>query len=90
MGVREYICGWYFKRQNGRQTLAVIPVQHGSGRERSSSEQMAKALLELLWTERKESVLIAIELIKCFFRIKTNETQSDTVTIQAKMDKANC
>ena len=67
MGVQEYFCGWYFKCQNGRQTLAVIPVQHGSGRERSSSEQMAKALLELLWTERKESVLIAIDLIKCFF-----------------------
>lgn len=51
---------------------------------------MAKALLEHLWTERKESVLIALDLIKCFYKEeKSNETQSDTVTIQAKLDKAN-
>lgn len=51
---------------------------------------MAKALLEHLWTERKESVLIALDLIKCYYKEeKSNETQSDTVTIQAKLDKAN-
>ena len=51
---------------------------------------MAKALLEHLWTERRKSVLIAIDLIKCYYKEeKSNETQSDTVTIQAKLDKAN-
>ena len=51
---------------------------------------MAKALLEHLWTERKESVLIALDLIKYYYKEeKSNETQSDTVTIQAKLDKAN-
>lgn len=46
--------------------------------------------LEHLWTERKESVLIALDLIKYYYKEeKSNETQSDTVTIQAKLDKAN-
>lgn len=40
IGVREYFCGWYFKCQNGRQTLAVIPAEHGVGRERSGSVQL--------------------------------------------------
>ena len=36
----ERVCGWYFKCQNGRQTLAVIPAEHGCGRERGCSVQL--------------------------------------------------
>ncbi|MCH5315099.1 MAG: recombinase family protein [Eubacterium sp.] len=51
---------------------------------------MAKALLEHLWTERKESVLIAIDLIKRYYRDeRTTEGKSDVVALQAKLEKAN-
>lgn len=51
---------------------------------------MAKALLEHLWTERKESVLIAIDLIKRYYRDeRTTEGKSDIVALQAKLEKAN-
>jgi DNA invertase Pin-like site-specific DNA recombinase len=51
---------------------------------------MAKALLEHLWTERKESVLIALDLIKCYYKEeKHTEGKLDGATIQAKLDKAN-
>lgn len=38
--MRETFCGWYFKCQNGRQTLAVIPAEHGRGSQRSGSVQL--------------------------------------------------
>lgn len=51
---------------------------------------MAKALLEHLWTERKKSVLIAIDLIKHYYKEESSrENQSDAVVVQAKLDKAN-
>ena len=51
---------------------------------------MAKALLEHLWTERKKSVLIAIDLIKCYYKEeRENGKQSDAVVVQARLDKAN-
>lgn len=36
----NYFCGWYFKCQDERHTIAVIPACHGSGRERSCSLQL--------------------------------------------------
>lgn len=52
---------------------------------------MAKALLEHLWTERKESVLLALDLIKCYYKEENNmESKSDVVSIQTRIDKANC
>ena len=51
---------------------------------------MAKALLEHLWTERRKSVLIAIDLIKCYYKEeKEIGKQSDVVVVQARLDKAN-
>lgn len=51
---------------------------------------MAKALLEHLWTERKKSVLIAIDLIKYYYKEeRENGKQSDAVVVQARLDKAN-
>ena len=46
---------------------------------------MAKALLEHLWQERKESVLIALDLIKHYYKEeRATENKSDAVSIQAK------
>lgn len=51
---------------------------------------MAKALLEHLWQERKESVLIALDLIRCYYKEeRATENKSDAVSIQARIDKAN-
>lgn len=51
---------------------------------------MAKALLEHLWQERKESVLIALDLIRCYYKEeRASENKSDAVSIQARIDKAN-
>ena len=54
---------------------------------------MAKALLQRhLWTERKRVCTDCVlrPLSKCYYKEeKSNETQSNTVTIQAKLDKAN-
>lgn len=51
---------------------------------------MAKALLEHLWQERKESVLIALDLIKHYYKEeRATENKSDAVSIQARIDKAN-
>ena len=50
---------------------------------------MAKAALEHLWKDRKESVLLAIDLIKRYYRDeRTNDGLADTASIQAKLDKA--
>lgn len=51
---------------------------------------MAKALLEHLWQERKESVLIALDLIKHYYKEeRATENKSDAISIQARIDKAN-
>lgn len=50
---------------------------------------MAKELLEHLWQDRKESVLIAIDLIKRYYKDeRLSENQHDAVYIRAKIDKA--
>lgn len=50
---------------------------------------MAKELLEHLWQDRKESVLIAIDLIKRYYKDeRLSENQHDVVSIRAKIDKA--
>ena len=50
---------------------------------------MAKELLGHLWQDRKESVLIAIDLIKRYYKDeRLNENQHDAVSIKAKIDKA--
>lgn len=50
---------------------------------------MAKAVLEHLWTERRESVLLAIDLIKRYYRDeRTNVGTADAASIQIKLDKA--
>lgn len=50
---------------------------------------MAKELLEHLWQDRKASVLIAIDLIKRYYKDdRLNENQHDAVSIKAKIDKA--
>ncbi len=50
---------------------------------------MAKELLEHLWQDRKASVLIAIDLIKRYYKDeKLSENQHDAVSIKAKIDKA--
>ncbi len=36
----DYFCGWYWKFQNGRQTVAVIPAYHIAGKEKSCSVQL--------------------------------------------------
>lgn len=38
--MRDYFCGWYFKCQSDKQTLAVIPAVHVSGDRRSCSIQV--------------------------------------------------
>lgn len=40
MDMRDYFCGWYFRCQSEKQTLAVIPAIHMSGRRRSASIQL--------------------------------------------------
>ena len=51
---------------------------------------MAKALLEHLWQERKESVLIALDLIRHYYKEeRTLDNKSDAASIQARIDKAN-
>lgn len=50
---------------------------------------MAKELLEHLWQDRKASVLIAIDLIKRYYKDdRLNENQHNAVSIKAKMEKA--
>ncbi|MEY8392643.1 recombinase family protein [Lachnospiraceae bacterium 45-W7] len=50
---------------------------------------MAKELLEHLWQDRKEAVLIAIDLIKRYYKDeRLSENQHDAVSIKAKIDKA--
>ena len=50
---------------------------------------MAKSLLEHLWTERKESVLLALDLIKRYYRDeRVTSGKGDTAVIQAKLNKA--
>ena len=50
---------------------------------------MAKELLEHLWQDRKASVLIAIDLIKRYYKDeRLSENQHDAVSIKAKLDKA--
>lgn len=50
---------------------------------------MAKAVLEHLWTERRESVLLAIDLIKRYYRDeRANVGTADAASIQIKLDKA--
>ncbi len=50
---------------------------------------MAKELLEHLWQDRKASVLIAIDLIKRYYKDeRLSENQHDAVSIKAKIDKA--
>ena len=50
---------------------------------------MAKSLLEHLWTDRKESVLLALDLIKRYYRDeRITSGKGDTTVIQAKLNKA--
>ena len=50
---------------------------------------MAKELLEHLWQDRKSSVIIAIDLIKRYYKDdRLNENQHDMVSIKAKIEKA--
>ena len=50
---------------------------------------MAKELLGHLWQDRKASVLIAIDLIKRYYKDeRLSENQHDAVSIKAKIDKA--
>ena len=50
---------------------------------------MAKELLEHLWQDRKASVLIAVDLIKRYYKDeRLSENQHDAVSIKAKLDKA--
>ena len=50
---------------------------------------MAKSLLEHLWTDRKESVLLALDLIKRYYRDERVMCgKGDTAVIQAKLNKA--
>ena len=50
---------------------------------------MAKELLEHLWQDRKASVLIAVDLIKRYYKDeRLSENQHDAVSIKAKIDKA--
>lgn len=50
---------------------------------------MAKSLLEHLWTDRKESVLLALDLIKRYYRDeRVMSGKGDTAAIQAKLNKA--
>lgn len=38
--MRDYFCGWYFKCQSDKQTLAVIPAIHKTGNRKSCSIQL--------------------------------------------------
>lgn len=50
---------------------------------------MAKSLLEHLWTDRKESALLALDLIKRYYRDeRVTSGKGDTAAIQAKLNKA--
>ena len=50
---------------------------------------MAKSLLEHLWTDRKESVLLALDLIKRYYRDeRVTCGKGDTTVIQSKLNKA--
>lgn len=50
---------------------------------------MAKELLEHLWQDRKASVIIAVDLIKRYYKDeRLSENQHDAVSIKAKIDKA--
>ena len=50
---------------------------------------MAKSLLEHLWTDRKESVLLALDLIKRYYRDeRVTSGKGDNAAIQAKLNKA--
>lgn len=50
---------------------------------------MAKSLLEHLWTDRKESVLLALDLIKRYYRDECVTCgKGDTTVIQSKLNKA--
>ena len=50
---------------------------------------MAKSLLEHLWTDRKESVLLALDLIKRYYKDeRVASGKGDTTVIQAKLNKA--
>lgn len=50
---------------------------------------MAKELLEHLWRSRKQSVLIAIDLIKRYYKEdKGSNSYSDAIALQTKLDKA--
>lgn len=50
---------------------------------------MAKSLLEHLWTDRKESVLLALDLIKRYYRDeRVTSGKGDTTVIHAKLNKA--
>ncbi len=50
---------------------------------------MAKSLLEHLWTDRKESVLLALDLIKRYYRDeRVTSGKGDTAAIQAKLNRA--
>lgn len=50
---------------------------------------MAKSLLEHLWTDRKESVLLALDLIKRYYRDeRVTSGKGDTAATQAKLNKA--
>lgn len=52
-------------------------------------EFMAKSLFEHLWKDRKESVLIALDLIRRYYKeVDGNGARSDKYSIQAKLDKA--
>ncbi len=52
-------------------------------------EFIAKAALEHLWTERKESVLIALDLIRQYSKENSdNPTNSKIASTKAKLDKA--
>lgn len=50
---------------------------------------MAKELLEHLWQSRKQSVLIAIDLIKRYYKEdRGSNSYSDAIALQTKLDKA--
>ena len=50
---------------------------------------MAKSLLEHLWADRKESVLLALDLIKRYYRDeRVTCGKGDTTVIQSKLNKA--
>ncbi len=50
---------------------------------------MAKVLMEYLWVKKKESVLLALELIKCYYKEEQVTNDSDVVGIKTRIAKAN-